>query len=170
MEDAEDSGRENDVADLQKIRAAGKHLVALINDVLDLSKIEAGKMEVHLETVSPMLQDVVSTIAPLVSKNDNRLETRCTGDLGTIVADLTKVRQALFNLLSNASKFTGRGTITRHHHTGGHAPANGLGSVSVSKIPGIGMAPEQMANSSRPFRKLRSRPRRTTAVPGWSWS
>jgi signal transduction histidine kinase len=113
MEDAEDSGRENIVADLQKIRAAGKHLVALINDVLDLSKIEAGKMEVHLETVSPMLQDVVSTIAPLVSKNDNRLETRCTGDLGTIVADLTKVRQALFNLLSNASKFTSRGTITR---------------------------------------------------------
>ena len=100
-EDAEDSGRKDELADLEKIRSAGKHLLALINDVLDLSKIEAGKAEVHLETfeVSPMLQEVVATITPLVAKNGNRLEVRCAEGLGALQADLTKVRQALFNLL-----------------------------------------------------------------------
>jgi signal transduction histidine kinase/CheY-like chemotaxis protein len=113
-EEAEDSGRDGDLADLQKIRSAGKHLLALINDVLDLSKIEAGKMEVRLETfeVPAMLQDVVSTIAPLVAKNGNRLEVSCAEGVGELRADLTKVRQALFNLLSNASKFTSNGVIT----------------------------------------------------------
>jgi signal transduction histidine kinase/CheY-like chemotaxis protein len=144
-EDAEDSGRQGELADLEKIRSAGKHLLALINDVLDLSKIEAGKMEVHLETfeVSSMLEEVISTVAPLVAKNDNRLEVRRAEGLGTLHADLTKVRQALFNLLSNACKFTSGGVITlavvRERVDG---VADWL-RFAVSDT-GIGISPEQM--------------------------
>jgi signal transduction histidine kinase/DNA-binding response OmpR family regulator len=151
MEDAEDSGRENDVADLQKIRAAADHLLALINDVLDLSKIEAGKMEVHLETVdvSAMLQDVVSTSEPLVTKNDNRLEVRCAGDLGPIEADLTKLRQALFNLLSNACKFTSNGVITL---AAARERVNGAEWIRFGvSDTGIGMSPEQMKKLFQAF-------------------
>jgi signal transduction histidine kinase len=92
---------------------SGKHLLTLINDVLDLSKIEAGKIDLYLEefSVANMINDVVMTIRPLVQRNDNVLEIRCAGNVGTMRADLTKVRQALFNLLSNASKFTERGSI-----------------------------------------------------------
>jgi signal transduction histidine kinase len=113
-EEAEDSGREDMLADLRKIRSAGKHLLPLINDVQDLSKIEAGKMDLYLESfeVTSIIEEVVSTIAPLIEKNANVLELRCAEGLGTMRADLTKVRQALFNLLSNASKFTSRGAIT----------------------------------------------------------
>jgi signal transduction histidine kinase len=98
---------------LQKIRGAGKHLLSLINDILDLSKIEAGKMDLYLETfdIRDMVNEVASTIAPLVEKNSNSLSVRCAEGVGTMHADLTKVRQSLFNLLSNASKFTHHGTI-----------------------------------------------------------
>ncbi len=150
-EEAEDAGRDNDLADLQKIRSAGKHLLALINDVLDLSKIEAGKMEVHLETfdVPAMLQDVVSTIAPLVEKNGNRLEVRCTEGLGTLRADLTKVRQALFNLLSNACKFTSGGVITlavgRERLDGADWLRFGVADT------GIGISPEQLKKLFQAF-------------------
>jgi signal transduction histidine kinase len=114
MEDTEDEGLETFVSDVEKIEAAGKHLLALINDMLDLSKVEAGKMELYLETfdVSSMIKDVMSTVQPLVEKNANTLEVRQVGDPGTMHADLTKVRQSLFNLLSNAAKFTEGGTIT----------------------------------------------------------
>ena len=114
QEEAEDLGQEEFVSDLQKIHGAGRHLLGLINDILDLSKIEAGKMGLYLETfdIAPMIQDVVATITPLVEKNANTLEVHCADDLGTMRADLTKVRQGLFNLLSNACKFTERGTIT----------------------------------------------------------
>jgi signal transduction histidine kinase len=151
MEDAEDSGRENDVADLQKIRAAGNHLLALINEVLDLSKIEAGKMELLVETVdvSPMLQDVVSTIAPLAAKNDNRLEVHCAGDLGAMQADLTKVRQALFNLLSNACKFTSNGVIILAAARERLNEAEWI-RFGVSDT-GIGMSPEQMKKLFQAF-------------------
>ena len=100
--------------DLQKIRSAGRHLLALINDVLDLSKIEAGKMELHLETfeLRPVLDAVATTVAPLIEKNGNTLRLELADDLGTMRADATRVRQILFNLLSNASKFTEHGTIT----------------------------------------------------------
>src|ERR1700730_7007514 len=150
-EDAENSGREDDLADLQKICTAGKHLLALINDVLDLSKIEAGEMEVHLETfdVSAMLEDVVSTIAPLVTKNDNRLEVGGAEDLGTLHADLTKVRQALFNLLSNACKFTSGGVITlavsRDRMDGSDWLRFGVSDT------GIGISPEQMKKLFQAF-------------------
>ncbi|NJO40061.1 MAG: response regulator [Cyanobacteria bacterium CRU_2_1] len=114
QEDAEDLGYEDIVPDLEKIRSAGKHLLSLINDILDISKIEAGKMELYLETfdVSQVIFEVESTIQPLMEKNHNTLQIRCPHSLGSMNADLTKLRQALFNLLSNAAKFTENGTIT----------------------------------------------------------
>jgi CheY-like chemotaxis protein/anti-sigma regulatory factor (Ser/Thr protein kinase) len=113
-EDAGDEGHDEMVPDLEKINAAGKHLLALINDILDLSKIEAGRTELFLETfdLRQMLDEAVSTVMPLITKNENKLETDLTGDLGNVRVDLTKLRQALFNLLSNAAKFTEGGTIT----------------------------------------------------------
>ncbi len=113
QEDATDAGLQDFLSDLQKIHSAGKHLLGLINDVLDISKIEAGRMDLFLETfdVPGLIREVVSTIKPLVQKNENRLDVDLEPGLGTMRADVTKVRQALFNLLSNACKFTERGTI-----------------------------------------------------------
>jgi PAS domain S-box-containing protein len=113
-EDAEDEGHDEMIPDLEKINAAGKHLLALINDILDLSKIEAGRMDLYLETfdLRQMLDEAVATVMPLIVKNENRLETEFADDLGAVRVDLTKFRQAVFNLLSNAAKFTERGTIT----------------------------------------------------------
>ncbi len=114
MEEAEDLGQEEFVPDLQRIHGAGRHLLALINDVLDLSKIEAGKMDLFLEIfdLDPMIDDVSATVDALVKKKHNTLQIERTDDLGSMHADLTKVRQALFNLISNAAKFTENGTIT----------------------------------------------------------
>ena len=113
-EEAEDDGLDAMIPDLQKINAAGKHLLALINDILDLSKIEAGRVDLYLERfeLKQMLDEAVATVSPLIAKNDNKLVTDFADDLGQIRADLTKVRQALFNLLSNAAKFTNEGTVT----------------------------------------------------------
>jgi len=113
QEEVEELGVSQLAPDLQKILAAGKHLLSLINDVLDLSKIEAGKMELYLESfdVRSMVDEVATTVGPLVSKNANRLEVRCGEGVGTMRADLTRTRQVLFNLLSNASKFTKDGLI-----------------------------------------------------------
>ena len=101
-------------ADLEKINGAGKHLLTLINDILDLSKIEAGKMDLYLESfdLTEMIDDVASTIRPMVEKNANTLQIQRAPDLGAMHADQIKVRQALFNLLSNAVKFTHEGNIT----------------------------------------------------------
>src|SRR5690606_31940743 len=112
-EEAEDLGQADFLPDLKKIQAAGKHLLGLINEILDLSKIEAGKMELFLERfdVADLVSEVAATVRPLVEKNANSLEIECPRDIGTMHADLTKVRQVLFNLLSNAGKFTREGTI-----------------------------------------------------------
>jgi len=113
-EDAEDEGHDEMIPDLEKINSAGKHLLALINDILDLSKIEAGRMDLYLERfeLRRTLDEAVATITPLIRKNDNQLVTEFADDLGTVRADLTKLRQALFNLLSKATKFTEKGAIT----------------------------------------------------------
>ena len=101
------------VPDLQKIHGAGKHLLGLINDILDLSKIEAGKMPLFLEDfdIAEVILDISDTVQPLVAKNRNRLAVHCPEGVGGMRADVTKVRQTLFNLLSNACKFTEQGSI-----------------------------------------------------------
>ncbi len=114
QEEAEDFEQPEFATDLQRIHSAGKHLLSLINDILDLSKIEAGRMDLYLEDfdIDEMIQGVVTTIQPLINRNQNTLMVRCDASLGSMYADLTKVRQNLFNLLSNAAKFTQAGTIT----------------------------------------------------------
>jgi signal transduction histidine kinase len=114
QEEAEDLGEETLIPDLQRVNAAGKHLLGLINDILDLSKIEAGRMDLFVETfeVGQLVRDVEAIVQPLVEKNGNALIVACPEDVGTMQADLTKVRQTLFNLLSNAAKFTDHGTIS----------------------------------------------------------
>jgi signal transduction histidine kinase/DNA-binding response OmpR family regulator len=161
IEEAEDLEQDSFVPDLQKIRGAGKHLLALINDILDLSKIEAGKMTLYLEDFSlpEMINDVVGTIQPLLEKNGNRLDIQIAADLGNMHADLTKVRQTLFNLLSNATKFTEKGIITlsaeRVPTVGGPDGKAMVADgdrirISVSDT-GIGMSPEQLARLFQAF-------------------
>jgi len=114
IEEAEDVGQDDFVPDLQKINQAGNHLLSLINDVLDLSKIESGKMEAFAENfdVSSLIDQVTGTVQPLMSKNNNQLKIERGEQLGHAHQDHTKMRQALLNLLSNAAKFTHEGTIT----------------------------------------------------------
>jgi PAS domain S-box-containing protein len=113
QEEAEEDGQDQYVPDLSKIYTAGRHLLSLINDILDLSKIEAGKTELFLEgfDLLNLLGDVASTVRPLVQQKNNTLEIISDGSAGTMVADITKVRQVLLNLLSNAAKFTKDGRI-----------------------------------------------------------
>src|SRR5246127_3545752 len=113
-EETRESGKVENVQDLKKIQAAGKHLLALINDVLDLSKIEAGKMGLHLETfdVAQVIDEMVTTLQPAAAKNANSIHVHLAENVSVMKADITKVRQILFNLLSNACKFTDRGTIS----------------------------------------------------------
>ena len=151
QEEAEDLGQKDFIPDLQKICGAGKHLLGLINDILDLSKIEAGKMDLYLERfdIAPTIQDVVTTIHPLVKKNANSFQLHCADDLGAMRADLTKVRQTLFNLLSNSCKFTEQGTITlgvTREMVGGAAWVR----FRVSDT-GIGMTPEQIGKLFQAF-------------------
>jgi signal transduction histidine kinase/DNA-binding response OmpR family regulator len=151
QEEAEDLGQEDFIPDLQKINAAGKHLLGLINDILDLSKVEAGKMELYLETFSvpTLVRDVTAIVHPLVEKNANALQVQCADDLGNMHADLTKVRQALFNLLSNACKFTEQGTIALDAAREAVDGADWL--VFRVSDTGIGMTPEQMGRLFEAF-------------------
>jgi CheY-like chemotaxis protein/anti-sigma regulatory factor (Ser/Thr protein kinase) len=144
MEDAEDEGNEAAAGDLKKIHSAGTHLLSLINDVLDLSKIEAGRMDVYLESfeIPAMVRDVVSTIDALVKKNSNQLKVEIDPSLGTMRADVTKVRQALFNLLSNAAKFTHEGEVGLVVQ-GEHEEGVDWVRMAVSDS-GIGIPPEKI--------------------------
>jgi signal transduction histidine kinase/DNA-binding response OmpR family regulator len=147
QEDAAAEGRNDFVADLQKIHSAGRHLLALINDVLDLAKIEAGRMELHIERflVADLIRDVKSTIDPLAGKNENRLIVDVAADVGEMCADELKVRQSLFNLLSNASKFTQKGEVRlRVWRTRGGKLGDTL--FFEVKDSGIGMSESQLGN------------------------
>jgi signal transduction histidine kinase len=145
-----------DLEPLDRVLGAARHLLALINDILDLSKIEAGRMELHLETfpLVPAIYDVAKTIEPMATKNGNRLVIDCAADLGTIHADQTRVRQSLLNLASNANKFTEKGTVTIAAHQG---QENGRDWIMIAVADtGIGMTAEQMGKLFQEFSQASS--------------
>ena len=151
QEEAADRQLDEFSGDLEKIIAAGKHLLALINDILDLSKIEAGKMELFLEDfdVAKMIDEVASTISPLVEKNANTLQIELGPGLGVMHADLTKVRQSLFNLLSNAAKFTHEGLVTLDARRQRMDGSEWI--VFRMSDTGIGMSPEEILKLFQDF-------------------
>ena len=153
-EDAE--ALKQDTEPLDRVLGAGRHLLALINDILDLSKIEAGRMELHLEpfAVAPLIEDVVKTIEPLAAKNENRVIAQCDNAIKTMNADQMRLRQALLNLMSNANKFTHQGTITIDAH---QRQENGRDWIALAVADtGIGMTPEQMTKLFQEFSQASS--------------
>jgi signal transduction histidine kinase len=153
-EDAE--ALKQDVEPLDRVLGAGRHLLALINDILDLSKIEAGRMELNLETFAlpPLIDDVVKTIEPLAAKNGNQVAVHCDAALGIMHADQMRLRQALLNLMSNANKFTEKGIVTIAAH---QEQENGRDWITLSVADtGIGMTPEQMDKLFQEFSQASS--------------
>jgi len=151
IDEAGDRGLEGMIGDLKKIQTAAKHQLDLINSILDLSKIEAGKTELFLETfgVRDLVDEVVGILEPLVSQKGNTLKVECADEMGKMHADLMKVRQSLFNLISNASKFTEKGTIglsvTRETRKGEEM------ILFVVSDSGIGMTAEELRKLFQPF-------------------
>ena len=146
LEDAELDGNGEQIADLQKISAAGKHLLAMVNDILDISKIEAGKTELYIEEVDidQLLSEIEMTARPLAAKNTNTFVIEKSGDLGIAKIDLTKSRQAIFNLLSNASKFCQNGKIEMHVS---HQETNGVAMLEFAVTDtGVGIGEDALAS------------------------
>jgi GAF domain-containing protein len=153
-EDAE--ALKQDLEPLDRVLGAARHLLALINDILDLSKIEAGRMELHLESfaLAPLIDSVIKTIEPLAAKNGNQVAVHCDAAIGTMHADQMRLRQAMLNLLSNGNKFTERGTITVEARQG---EENGREEVTIAVADtGIGMTPEQMGKLFQEFSQASS--------------
>ena len=153
-EDAE--ALKQDTEPLDRVLGAGRHLLALINDILDLSKIEAGRMELHFDSfaLAPLIDDVVKTIEPLAAKNGNQVAVQCDSEIGTMHADQMRLRQALLNLMSNANKFTEHGTITINAH---HGQENGGDWITLAVTDtGIGMTAEQMGKLFQEFSQASS--------------
>jgi two-component system NtrC family sensor kinase len=153
-EDAE--AFKQDTEPLDRVLGAGRHLLALINDILDLSKIEAGRMELHLESfdLGPLIDGVIKTIEPLAAKNGNQVAFHCDAAIGTMHADQMRLRQALLNLMSNANKFTDRGTITIN---AGQRQQNGRNWITLAVMDtGIGMTAEQMGKLFQEFAQASS--------------
>jgi signal transduction histidine kinase len=151
LEDARELDRTDQVEPLERVLRAGRHLLALINDVLDLSKIEAGKMELYLESfpIAPLLEEVSQTVRTTAEGNGTALSIECAADIGTMRADATRVRQALLNLASNAVKFTQDGRVT----IGATRVSSQTGEAIVLRVSdtGIGMTPEQTAHLFQDF-------------------
>ena len=154
-EDAE--ALKQDLEPLDRVLGAGRHLLALINDILDLSKIEAGRMELNLGSFAlpPLIDEVVKTIQPLAAKNGNQVAVHCDHTIGMMHGDQMRLRQALLNLMSNANKFTEKGTVTIAAHEGRE---NGHDWVTLSVADtGIGMTPEQMGKLFQEFSQASSK-------------
>ena len=170
QEDAQDSGSEDFLPDLEKIQTAGKHLLDMISDILDISKIEAGHVTLYLEhfDVATMIEEVMTTAQPLVEKKGNALALQVKGELGMMYADQPKVRQILLNLLSNAAKFTEKGVITidiekvknkqpkpkkRNKNNDFNSGSNYISQFLIFRVSdtGIGMTDEQLEQIFKPF-------------------
>jgi signal transduction histidine kinase len=149
-------GTEKALEPLRRVLGGSRHLLALINDILDLSKIEAGRMELNLASFSlaPVIDEVVKTIEPLAAKNGNRVAVQYDGEIGTMHADQMRLRQALLNLMSNANKFTEKGTITVVAHQGQENSRDRI-TLAVTDT-GIGMTPEQMSKLFQEFSQASS--------------
>jgi signal transduction histidine kinase len=148
-EDAE--ALKQDLEPFDRVLGAGRHLLALINDILDLSKIEAGRMELHLEdfALAPLIESVVKTVEPLTVRNTNKITARCDPAIGTLRADQMRLRQALLNLMSNANKFTERGTIAIE---ASYDKENDREWISIAVVDtGIGMTAAQMSKLFQEF-------------------
>lgn len=151
MEEMSDEGEKRYHKDLLKIKGAGQHLLSLINDMLDLSKIESGRTELHLETfdLEPLLNMVINTSQPIVERNKNSFSVEIAPDLGGMYSDLTKVRQILLNLLSNAAKFTKNGQVM---FAARPSKIQGLAGIQFTvQDTGIGMTHDQLEKIFQPF-------------------
>jgi signal transduction histidine kinase/DNA-binding response OmpR family regulator len=148
-EELQDRGAQDLAPDLQKIHGAGNHLLGLINDILDLSKIEAGKMTLYSESfdIAATVRDIANTVEPLVKRNGNKLTVKIAPEIGSMYSDLTKVRQTLFNVLSNAAKFTEGGSI---HLEVTDLPDSSMIQFTITDT-GIGMNPEQLSKLFQAF-------------------
>jgi signal transduction histidine kinase/DNA-binding response OmpR family regulator/HAMP domain-containing protein len=150
-EEARDKGLEDFLPDIDRIEAAGRHLLSVINDILDLSKIEAGRMDVYFEDIdlTALVEEIQAMIRPLAAKNGNRLEVVCPADIGRMRSDLTKVKQSVLNLLGNSSKFTTAGrialTVSRTA-----TPTGSTVSFQVADT-GIGMSTAEMTKLFQAF-------------------
>jgi adenylate cyclase len=154
MEDAEESGDRSVREPLERISRAGKHLLQLINEVLDLSKIEAGKLEISYQPIAlaPLVDDVVGEVEPLAEKNGNRLVVECPPDIGAVRSDPTRLRQIVLNLLGNACKFTERGSVTLSVD---RSRANDEDWISIRVADtGIGMTKEQLGKLFQEFSQV----------------
>lgn len=155
QEEADEIGATSLVDDLKKIHSAGRHLLSLINDVLDLSKIEAGRMELSIETfeTEPLVQDVLHVATPLAARNGNTIDMHVADGAREMSADMTRVRQSLLNLVSNAAKFTSNGSISVTVEPDQADPDTILFRVTDT---GIGLSPEQIADLFQPFQQVDS--------------
>ncbi|HEY6225633.1 MAG TPA: ATP-binding protein, partial [Verrucomicrobiae bacterium] len=148
---AAEEGRQQELADLEKITTAAKHQLMLVNDILDFSKIEAGKMTLNVAEfdVKTMIHEIRNMIAPLVAKKRNRLEIDFSGAVGKMRSDETKIRQILFNLLTNAAKFTEDGAVTLRV---AETQLNNASAIAFEVTDtGIGMTPAQVGRLFQPF-------------------
>jgi signal transduction histidine kinase/CheY-like chemotaxis protein len=151
LEDARDFKRDDELEPLERVLRAARHLLALINDILDLSKIEAGRMELHLESfaLAPLIEEVSKTIEPMAAKNGNRIVVDCPPDIGMMHADQTRFRQTVLNLASNANKFTENGIVTI---AGRAQQVDGRDEITIAITDtGIGMTEEQMGRLFQEF-------------------
>jgi signal transduction histidine kinase len=153
-EDAESHNQ--DLEPLDRVLGAGRHLLGLINDILDLSKIEAGRMELHFDSfgLALLINDVVKAIEPLAAKNSNKVVSYCDAGIGTMQGDQMRLRQALLNLMSNANKFTERGAISLDARQGQESGRDWI-TIAVADS-GIGMTPEQIGKLFQEFSQASS--------------
>jgi PAS domain S-box-containing protein len=168
--EARQQGYQAILGDVQRIQIAGQHLLALISDVLDLTRIEAEKLELHLEwfVIADLVQQVVATIEPLIEKNGNTLAVECSPESGTMYADQNRVCQILLNLLGNAAKFTEHGRIALHVGLESPTPAEGAALIHGTSVcvsfeisdTGIGMSQEELRRVFDEFAQIDDSPSR----------